>query len=255
MGVENGYRGIDLGPYREEGLTGSFVSAYRPIQHALNQYRPGEFSRGDFSGLNLLDYGAGMGRLLRLMGVMGVVKLAGVDMSLAMLETARSENPLLPFAQMDQTLPFPEGSFDVVTSTVVLVDIGSREQLLHYFREALRVLRGGGVMVVVNATPISYRINTASFRCNFPENHGVKGNGELAKVVIDPYPEEQLDHVWSANDQIRAYQKTGLTLLERREVYEGQHPIWEVDVLRKGGQLDWRVDQRALYASAKVFSR
>lgn len=243
------YRDSEVHLYNVESLGGSFVGAYRPIQHAINQYRPDEFVNRNFSNLSVLDYGAGVGRLLGLIGMMGVKRSVGVDNSHPMLTAAKAISPSIQVAQMGERLPFSSEQFDLVLSTVVLVDIPSLDKMAHYLEEAQRVLKPTGTMIVVTATPESYRVDTESFKCNFSENIGLK-SGDQAKVVIGESDEAQYDYVWTDTDHQGVISATNLVLHETRQVFEAGIPLWQVYVIGRS-ELDWQSERVALFASAR----
>ena len=103
----------------------------------------------------LLDLGTGTGRILELLGA-GLERGLGIDLSLAMLSMARARLDRASLRQCTvrqgdiYDLPVPRDSFDVVII----------HQVLHYLddaagaiREAARVLRPGGRLLVVDFAP------------------------------------------------------------------------------------------------------
>jgi SAM-dependent methyltransferase len=112
---------------------------------------------GPLDGRSVLDVGCGTGNLLRATGKRHRgVELTGVDPDLKML--ARAERKMRRAglkAQLDrgfaQELAFPDESFDVVFSSLMLhhLDTPSKDEML---AEARRVLRPGGVLVLADAT-------------------------------------------------------------------------------------------------------
>ena len=104
---------------------------------------------------SLLDLGTGTGRMLELFGP-HIERGLGIDMSLDMLAVARArlERAGLRHCSVRQgdiyDLPVPKDSFDVVIIHQVLhfLDDGARA-----IREAARVLRPGGRLLVVDFAP------------------------------------------------------------------------------------------------------
>lgn len=117
-------------------------------------------------GQRVLDVGCGTGNLLRAAGKRHPgVELFGLDPDLKML--ARAERKVRR-ARLDrgfaQELAFPDGSFDVVFSSLMLhhLDVPSKDEML---AEVRRVLRPDGVLVLADATheAASKRIDAAGF--------------------------------------------------------------------------------------------
>ena len=52
-------------------------------------------------------------------------------------------------------LPFPDGSFDVVTSAMAIHNIRSREERYRAVDEAMRVLRPGGRLLIADPWPMA----------------------------------------------------------------------------------------------------
>jgi len=92
-------------------------------------------------GERVLDLGAGPGMVTAAAAGRGAAAV-GIDFSPSMVEEARARHPGLEFQQASaDALPFPDASFDVVTSNFMLHHVGRPEQVL---AEAARVLRPGG---------------------------------------------------------------------------------------------------------------
>lgn len=83
-----------------------------------------------------------------------VLKLAGADLSEAMLSLARTKDPSITFTQAEaKALPFPDGSFDLLTISFATRNLNiDREKLLAALCEFRRVLRPGGVFLQVETT-------------------------------------------------------------------------------------------------------
>ena len=127
-----------------EGYTAAnetgFVHAYyeRPAMLAL---------AGDVAGRRILDAGCGSGPLLAALRERGAI-VTGIDKSAGMLEQARrrlGDDADLQVAELGSPLPFPDGTFDDVTASLVL----------HYLQdwgpalaELRRVLKPGGRLIV-----------------------------------------------------------------------------------------------------------
>ena len=95
---------------------------------------------------SLLEAGCGTGQFSRrLVGLAD--DLHGVDFSQAQLERAQVRGLPMTFTQGDVlALPYPDNRFDLVTSFELLAHLPGEEAT--YCREAYRVLKPGGVLVL-----------------------------------------------------------------------------------------------------------
>lgn len=104
---------------------------------------------GDVAGLAVLDAGCGNGSVSRLLARRGA-RVTGVDLSPTLIERARTREAADPLgiayhAADAATLAFlPDGSFDRVVASMVLMDM---EDPAGMFREAARLLRASGRFV------------------------------------------------------------------------------------------------------------
>lgn len=102
----------------------------------------------------LLDFGCGTGTLLGYIArAHRTVVLEGVDVDPDILEIARRKtarlNPPVELTAYDGTnLPFPEGEFDCVVSSLVFHHLGSRQP--QALSEIYRVLRPGGQVLIAD---------------------------------------------------------------------------------------------------------
>src|SRR5205809_2540991 len=95
----------------------------------------------------LLDLGCGFGGLTRLVADrLGIPEAHGVDLDAVALEEARGKGVVTQQLDMRHgTLPFPDSSFDLVTSFGVLDYLPDFDPML---REIYRVLRPGGYVLI-----------------------------------------------------------------------------------------------------------
>jgi ubiquinone/menaquinone biosynthesis C-methylase UbiE len=125
----------------------AFAYSRKRLDRFLDHYLPPTSAR-----LRLLDVGCGTGHQLahwRAAGYDG----AGVDGSDAMLAEARQNNPEAELEQADvQRLPFPDATFDRVTSIEVLRYLPDPSASI---REMARVLRPGGICLATAAPAFS----------------------------------------------------------------------------------------------------
>lgn len=95
----------------------------------------------------VLDVGCGTGRWLRRLGQRNI-SAVGIDQSVGMLRLARERATHSPLLAGDvQHLPFRDESFDCVIGITVVQHIPP-EQQERALREMIRVLRGGGYLIL-----------------------------------------------------------------------------------------------------------
>jgi SAM-dependent methyltransferase len=143
---------------------------------------------GDPVTLDALDVGCGVGITDRqLRGRFG--SLTGTDVSEAVLETAKRENPDVRYVRGERDrLPFEDGTFDLVfaSSVVQVVPIADRPG---FVSELARVTRRDGLAIVVEHNPYNpaAQLVVHRFRSDEPIlmlslrqiKHLLRGNGLL----------------------------------------------------------------------------
>ncbi len=98
----------------------------------------------------LLDFGCGTGRFSRDLAKLIRGSVTAVDVTRELLKLA-STSPNVTYKLVDETLPFPDASFDVVWSCLVLGGLQDL-QLKKSIDEIERVLRPGGLFFYVENT-------------------------------------------------------------------------------------------------------
>ena len=99
-------------------------------------------------GDRILDSGCGNGRLIELFKGLNVDYL-GIDSSSRMIETAKEKYPGYKFEVADAlSLHFVKNSFDKIFSIATFHHIPSEEFRLQFLKEAKRVLKPGGFLIL-----------------------------------------------------------------------------------------------------------
>lgn len=127
---------------------------HRGARRSWHQRRRQVVVRQLVAGLqgDALDYGCGWGDISQLVAP-AFRTLVGVDVSPDRIAFAQSQYPELRFAVCRADgLDFPDASFDVALSIVVLPFV---PDVPHYLAECARVLRPGGHLVVMIPNPHS----------------------------------------------------------------------------------------------------
>jgi len=97
---------------------------------------------------NVLDLGCGNGRLLDLLKNQKI-NYIGVDNSSALITLAQKKYPGVDFRTGNAlNLPFPDNYFDKIYSIAVLHHIPSQELRLKFLKEAKRVLKPEGLLIL-----------------------------------------------------------------------------------------------------------
>ena len=106
-------------------------------------------------GDKILDLGCGNGRFFELLKDKDV-NYIGVDFSEKLIEIAKEKYPKVKFQVADALdLPFPNNYFDRIYSIAVLHHIPSREFRLQFLKEARRVLKPNGLLILTVWKPKS----------------------------------------------------------------------------------------------------
>ena len=153
--------------------------------------------------------------------------VVGIDVSLGMLQVARSEQrrtgwaPRLVCADGFR-LPLPDGSFDAITIAFGVRNLRPRREAL---REMRRVLRPGGALVVLEATAPERGVSAPFHR--FYLRHVVPFAGRLSP---DPSAYAYLGHSildFGSGEAFEAdLRETGFTIAERRSFLLGATRLW-----------------------------
>jgi ubiquinone/menaquinone biosynthesis C-methylase UbiE len=140
----------------------------------------------------VLEVGCGTGAVTRVLAAMrGVKDVVGVDPSPLFVEKARElgQNvPRLSFRTGDgRTLPFADGSFDLVVFQTTLCHVPEPEQAL---REARRVLRAGGWLAVFDGDYVTTTVAIDTFD---PLQRAV--DAMVANFLDNPWLTRRLGHI------------------------------------------------------------
>lgn len=161
-------------------------------------------------GKRALDYGCGTGYSTKILADLNFITV-GVDISERMLSEARENYKSLSFKKIDHgSLPFDDNFFDLVLSTFVLFDIPSFSLLELYLKEAQRVLKPQGKFIAATASEYFHKHNwlTAKTDCEANQKLTSENSFKVYSVELDVHFN---DFVYTHDDYLRAFRKTGLS--------------------------------------------
>ena len=124
---------------------------------------------GDPGRLAALDLGCGVGATDRFL-TETFATLQGVDVAAEAVKRAAEANPAVTYSAYDgQRLPFDDASFDLAFTINVLHHVPPRKRE-RFAAEMSRVLRPGGLAVVIEHNPFNPLTRLAVWRCDFDED-------------------------------------------------------------------------------------
>lgn len=102
-----------------------------------------------FAGEKVLDWGCGNGRFYQVFKNLGV-DYFGIDISEKLIEIAKNKYPKAKFQVASSfNLSFPDNFFDKILSIAVFHHIPSEEFRLRFLKEAKRILKPEGILVLM----------------------------------------------------------------------------------------------------------
>lgn len=225
--------------YNKLEIADTYYLAFRDIPRIV---------RERLKGVQTLDYGCGSGRSTRFLKDLGLAAI-GADISDSMVQQAKKNDPDGEYHTIKSgELPLLEDeSLDLVFNGFVFDSVASKTTMMKICRETRRVLKDSGIMIVITSTPELYTVDTASFKCDFPENHAAQ-SGDKVKCIIRGNPEiEVWDYQWKREDYREVFEVTGLEVVEAIEAKaDGNEPLewvsekqvapWTVYVLKKSAR-------------------
>jgi ubiquinone/menaquinone biosynthesis C-methylase UbiE len=155
-----------------------------------------------------LDFGCGIGRLTRALKE-HFDRCVGVDISPSMVNRARQLNPRCEFSVLDchELRIFPDQSFDLIYSNIVLQHQVSIAEVRRYLLEFLRTLKCGGLLIfqLPHHIPIRYRLQPRRRAYAALRTLGVSPDFLYRKLHLNPIrmiaaSEEQISRFVTDND-------------------------------------------------------
>lgn len=177
--------------------------AYRDLQSWLDL----------INGKEALDYGCGIGYSIDFLLNKGF-KVTGVDINPGMVEQAKKEHPKVDiYLTKKQKLPFPDKSFDLVFSSLVLFELKNKTDIYKYIIEARRILRDNGYFIAITGSSYmhNYEYKSIYRTSNFPENCNAT-SGDLVRIHSNEADITFFDYLWFENDYRQIFKQAGLPI-------------------------------------------
>lgn len=193
------------GEYSTLGFNGTYYLGFRDIPLLMDKH---------VRGRKALDYGCGPGRSTRYLKRLGF-DTVGVDISWDMLREAaqQDENGVYQHIRSAE-LPYDNGTFDVVFSSFVFLEVSSREEIERIAKEIRRVLNPRGRVVLVTGAINGIHGDWVSFSYDFPENSGEIASGGMVKLQISGTSVILYDYYWADDDFRGVLAEAGLSVVE-----------------------------------------
>lgn len=156
---------------------------------------------GTRGGLTLVDYGCGPGRVADLAARELGVRVVGVDTSPEMLALARAGAPAVAeyhLVEDNRVTGLPDECADAVMCNHVLASLPTQEAVLAVFTEIRRLLRPGGLLVLLTTDPDCAGREYASLRIGGTGDGALRPGEELTVRLrrTDGSWQEVHNHAW-----------------------------------------------------------
>jgi SAM-dependent methyltransferase len=162
---------------------GDYDETYFLIRRCLEKYFA-DWPVEKMSKARVLDYGCGTGRSSRLLNSFGFDHVLGIDPSSSMVELARKSDSSGEFAVISSDFDWNglEGKFDVISSSLVLPVLSTKEEIVLYLQNAHSALKDNGIVVIVACSIEAFDPKCAwlSWDQDFPENYSATNGDTVA---------------------------------------------------------------------------
>jgi ubiquinone/menaquinone biosynthesis C-methylase UbiE len=180
--------------------------AYRDVPSLIQKYLSAEKHNR-----LALDYGTGAGYSAKFLQDIGFT-VVGADVSKEMLLQAQSRYPEIEFLMVENgKIPKEPSTFELVFSSFVLFEMGSKDEIVEYLLEAKRVLKKEGIVVAVTGSENLHSPSRQwlSFHTDFPQNKNLF-SGKPVKLLLRELNIEFHDYFWHENDYKVLFDRVGL---------------------------------------------
>lgn len=166
---------------------------------------------GDLKGKKILDFGTGSGRSAQLIKTLGAEEVVGVDRNKEMIKLAKKiKDSSIKFNLISKNIPYPDNYFDHTLCIAVLIEIGSKKEMLNAFMEIYRVLKPGGKLVITTTNPKSIGYDYISYK--YKNKPNLKSGDKVTCVVKGKKSFKINDFYWEEKDYKDTLEKAGFIL-------------------------------------------
>lgn len=177
----------------------------------------------DVNGKQVVDIGCGGGIYTKSFGDIGALHVTGVDFSLEMIKGASQncinyDNVLFVHGDAYDT-KLPESKYDIVLERALIHHL---DDLNSCFKEANRILKNGGVLIVQDRTPED---------CLMPGNES-----HLRGYFFEKYPKLVDKEIARRYDSLKVrntLESNGFRLFSERQIWEKRRIYNDVEALRQ----------------------
>lgn len=223
--------------YAAMGITGTALLAYRDAPEQFKIY-----GLHEKSGKKIMDLGCGGGRSLNFLQEEfkddNSAEYHGVDVSQAMIEQAQKNAPQCSYHRInqamlkqgqEQSIPVSDNTYDLVFSSLVLLEIPSKQELINTLSEVRRTMKPDGIFVASTGRTTLYDQDKdwISVGIDFEAHQLPFKSGDEVKVLIKEAQIEVTDFYWTEKDYEEAYEQAGFEILNK--FYAAGKPEDKVD--------------------------
>lgn len=201
---------------------GTLLLAYQEFGSLFSKYVTS-------GGEKALDFGSGVGRSRIYLEKVGF-DADGVDIDEDMVTKAREldkNNEGRYQLISDSVIPHRASKYDLAFSSLVVLEMSSKEEILNYFAEAYRTMKFDGTFIVLTVNDDFYKHQWVSVDTAYPGNADAK-SGDKVRVKIKEINLELDDFYWTKDDYREIAKNAGFTILEEVEAKatEGDSIEW-----------------------------
>lgn len=196
---------------------------------------------GNVSEKEILEMGCGDGYWLRILTEKGA-KCTGFDLSENQIKSAKDDDPenkIIYFvADASEKIKLEDNSFDIIFLEKVLLEISDLSKIKRIFKEAHRLLKDNGFLIVSELHPLAPETNFPNIEVD--EGYTYFKSGFPVKIISkkpDGTVTKYTDFHWTFQDLINSITESGLKVIKVLE------PTPDEKTVEKYPYLEYRKDK------------